>query len=140
MLVITANGLRLREATAPSTDVTNFGHIYIDSADANLKFRDESGEVTHIAGSGIATLANSATPTVVGGRLFLTGGTTTITDFTNGYTGQEIIILSEHAITITDGTNMFLSGSANFVMASTDSLHLVQKADGNWYEISRSVN
>jgi hypothetical protein len=140
MLVITANGLRLREATAPSTDVTNFGYIYIDSADANLKFRDESGEVTHIAGSGIATLANSATPTVVGGRLFLTGGTTTITDFTNGYTGQEIIILSEHAITITDGTNMFLSGSANFVMASTDSLHLVQKADGNWYEISRSVN
>jgi hypothetical protein len=25
-------------------------------------------------------------------------------------------------------------------MANTDSLHLVQKADGNWYEIARSVN
>ncbi len=140
MLVITANGLRLREATAPSTDVSNFGYIYIDSADANLKFRDENGEVTHIAGSGIATLANSATPTVAGGRLFLTGGTTTITDFTDGYTGQEIIIMSEHAITITDGTNMFLDGSANFVMADTDSLYLIQKADGNWYEISRTVS
>lgn len=86
------------------------------------------------------TLADSATPSVKNAKLFLTGGTTTITDFTDGRTGQEIIILSEHAITITDGTNIFLSGSTNFTMASSDSLHLVQKADGNWYEISRSVN
>jgi hypothetical protein len=88
----------------------------------------------------ITTLANSATPSVAGGRIFLTGGTTTITDLTGGATGQEVIILSEHAITITDGANLFLAGSTNFVMASTDSLHLVQKADGNWYEIARSVN
>ena len=86
------------------------------------------------------TLANTATPSVAGSKVWLTGGIITITDFTLGFVGQEIIILSEHAITITDGTNMFLSGSANFVMADTDSLHLVQKADGNWYEVSRSVN
>jgi hypothetical protein len=88
----------------------------------------------------ILTLANSATPSVSGGRKFITGGTTTITNFTSGQVGQEIIILSEHAITITDGTNIFLAGSANFVMANTDSLKLVQKADGKWYEIGRSVN
>jgi hypothetical protein len=97
-------------------------------------------EVTGAVVSTIAALANSATPSVADGKVWLTGGTTTITDFTDGVTGQEIIIMSEHAITITDGTNMFLSGSANFVMASTDSLYLIQKADGNWYEISRSVN
>lgn len=88
----------------------------------------------------INTLEDSATPSIAVGYTYLTGGTTTITDFTNGFTGQIIRVLSEHAITITDGTNIFLNGSANFVMASTDSLTLIQKADGNWYELSRSVN
>lgn len=93
-----------------------------------------------ISGNAIQTLEDSATPSVSKGRAFITGGTTTVTDLLNGSVGQEIIILSEHAITITDGTNIFLNGSANFVMASTDSLTLVQKADGNWYETARSVN
>lgn len=86
------------------------------------------------------TLADDATPSVAGGNLFVTGGTTTITDFDDGTEGQQITIISEHAITITDGTNIFLAGSANFVMASTDTLVLIQKASGLWYEISRSVN
>ncbi len=86
------------------------------------------------------TLTDTATPSVAGYKTWLTGGTTTITDLTGGFVGQEVIILSEHAITITDGTNIFLNASGDFVMASTDSLHLVQKTDGNWYEISRSVN
>jgi len=88
----------------------------------------------------IPALSNDATPSVIGGSVFKTGGTTTITDFDGGYEGKVITVLSDHAITITDGTNIFLNGSANFVMASSDSLTLVQKADGKWYEISRSVN
>lgn len=86
------------------------------------------------------TLADSATPSVKGGTNFLTGGTTTITDFTDGVEGQEIRVLAEHSITITDGTNIFLAGSANFAMNSSDSLTLLCKADGNWYELSRSDN
>lgn len=89
---------------------------------------------------GFRALDNSGTPSVLLGDIFLTGGTATITDFDEGLAGQKIIILSEHAITITDGANISLAGSADFVMASTDSLQLVQKADGNWYEIGRSVN
>ena len=89
---------------------------------------------------GIRTLTDDATPSVQNGRLFLTGGTTTITDFDDGREGQLITIISEHAITITDGTNIFLNGSANFVMAATDTLSLVCKADGKWYEIGRSDN
>ena len=69
----------------------------------------------------------------------MTGGTTAITDFDDGVTGQEIIIMAEHAITITEGTPIKLS-TVNFVMASSDSLTLLQKADGNWYEIARSAN
>lgn len=89
----------------------------------------------------VGTLANTATPAVTtASKYWLTGGTTTITNITGGVTGQEIVILSEHAITITDGTNLFLNGSTNFVMASTDSLTLVCKADGKWYETGRSDN
>jgi hypothetical protein len=90
--------------------------------------------------SEINRLADSATPSVAVGNKFLTGGTTTITDLTDGYVGKIITMISEHAITITDGTNIFLAGSANFVMAATDTLTLIQKADGKWYELSRSVN
>jgi len=88
----------------------------------------------------INTLANDATPTVAAGDTFLTGGTTTITDFDDGYPGKIIRIISEHSITITDGTNIFLSGSANWAMTATDTLTLIQKADGLWYELSRGDN
>ena len=88
----------------------------------------------------IGTLADDATPSVKFRDKWITGGTTTITDFDDGVEGQEITIFAEHAITITDGTNIFLSGSANFVMSDTDSLTLVQKADGLWYETGRGDN
>jgi hypothetical protein len=88
----------------------------------------------------IHTLSNDATPSVGGGRLFLTGGTTTVTDFDDGVEGQIITVISAHAITITDGTNIFLNASGNWTMASTDTLTCVCKADGKWYEMSRSDN
>ncbi len=88
----------------------------------------------------VATLANNATPTVAGGRLYKTGGTTTITDFDDGLLGQELEILSAHAITITDGSNILLNGSANFVMASGDVLVLRMFNDQVWVETSRQVN
>ncbi len=89
----------------------------------------------------IMTLADDATPSILNGfEHWITGGTTTITDFNDGAKGRQITILSEHAVTITDGTNILLHGSANFVMANGDTLVLVQKADGKWYEKSRMVN
>ena len=89
---------------------------------------------------GIGTLADEGTPTVAGGTKFLTGGTTAITDFDDGVTGQVIQVISEHDIDITDGTNIFLSGSANFEMDATDTLTLICKADNKWYELARSDN
>ena len=91
-------------------------------------------------GDNIVTLADDATPSVAGGQKFVTGGTTTITDFDDGYEGKEIKIISEHAITITDGTNIFLSGSSNWTMGVSDTLTLIQKADTFWYEQGRSDN
>lgn len=109
----------------------------------------DSGTYTKIGGVKryyFETLANDATPSIKpsGGTwletIWTTGGITTITDFDDGVTGQVITIVSAHSITITDGTNIFLSGSANFDMVATDTLTLVQKDDGKWYELSRSDN
>ena len=88
----------------------------------------------------VFTLSNDATPSVGGGRLFITGGTTTITDFDDGVEGQVITVVSEHTITITDGTNIFLSVGGNWTMTATDTLTLMCKADNKWYEVSRSDN
>ena len=90
--------------------------------------------------STVGTLVDDATPSVKDGHIFLTGGTTTITDFDDGYEGQIIIIIAEHSITITDGTNIFLDGSANWDMTATDTLTLICKADNKWYELSRGDN
>ena len=86
----------------------------------------------------IDSFADDATPSVRDGNLFLTGGTTTITDFDDGETGQIITVIAEHSLTITDGTNIFLSGSANWAMTATDTLTLICKADNKWYETARS--
>ena len=86
----------------------------------------------------IDTLADDATPSVKFRDKWLTSSTTTILDFDDGVEGQEITVFAEHSITITDGTNIFLSGSANWAMTDTDTLTLVQKASGLWYETGRS--
>lgn len=94
-------------------------------------------EWTHI----FDTFADAdATPSVKFKRIFLTVGTTTITDFDDGTTGQIITVVAETSITITDGTNIFLRGSANWAMTATDTLTLIQKADGKWYELSRKID
>lgn len=98
--------------------------------------RDNFGSLVRLA----ALPAADATPSIKGRDYWLTSGTTTITDFDDGITGDVITIVAEHAVTITDGTNIFLSGSIDFVMAATDTLTLICKADGLWYELSRSDN
>jgi hypothetical protein len=72
--------------------------------------------------------------------MFVTGGTTAITDFDDGVVGQTITILSAHAVTITDGAPIILNGSANFVMAASDTLTLTMFNDQVWQEVSRTVN
>ena len=98
--------------------------------------RSQNGVTTNT----ISTLANDATPTVLNGSKFLTGGTTTITDFDDGVTGQEITIIAEHTVSITDGTNIFLRHNNSLELVASDTLTLIQKADGLWYETGRSLN
>jgi hypothetical protein len=95
---------------------------------------------TAIVPSGDSSFGTSATPSTSSGSLLVSGGTTTVTNFIGGFAGQIITLLFSPGITITDGTNIFLTGSADFVGKATDTLQLICKADGKWYEVARSVN
>jgi len=88
----------------------------------------------------VKTLADEATPSVLNGRIFKSGGTTPITDFDDGVVGQEITILAEHSITITDGSPIVLNGGGNYTMTDSDTLTLRMFNDQIWHETARSVN
>lgn len=111
-------------AAVPATTFVRKGNVNIGDCDTG----------------GVVTLADDATPSVQAANAFKTGGTTTITDFDDGVVNQEITILSAHAITITDGTNILLNGSVNYVMAAGDTLTLRMFNDQVWEETSRKVN
>jgi len=97
-------------------------------------------EPWRVPAGGLPALANSAGPVVYGLSAARSGGTTTITNLVGGGLGQVFTLVAEHSLTITDGTNIFLAGSTNFAMNATDTLTVIRKSDGKWYEISRSDN
>lgn len=84
------------------------------------------------------TLDDTGTPSVSGGNVFVTGGTTAITAFDDGVDGQIIMVISAHSVTITDGASLHLNGG-NYAMTDNDTLTLV--FDGSeWYETGRAVD
>lgn len=90
----------------------------------------------------IALTNGSATPTVLGVEFINAAntGSTTITNFTGGYTNQRIIITFTNGnTTIQNGANIKLLGTVDFVGTSDDILTLKFNG-GYWQEISRSVN
>jgi hypothetical protein len=97
--------------------------------------------VIQTLGSGKTTpvLIDEATPSVKNGDVFLTGGTTAITDFIDGVPGQEICIVANHSVTITDGATIRLTGGLNYAMTSGDTLILKNVSDV-WYQVGGSVN
>lgn len=85
----------------------------------------------------ITLQSGSATPSVLGGTVFKTAGTTAISDFTNGIAGQVIVVLAETSITLTDSADLILNGGTDFGMVSEDAIILVY--DGtNWRESGRN--
>ena len=102
--------------------------------------RIRRGNKSRISAGGVTTLVNDATPSISAGNLFITGGTTTITDFDDGIVGQTIEILSAHSVTVADGSAVDLAGGADYVMTATDTLILTMFNDQVWVEVGRSVN
>ena len=86
----------------------------------------------------IPTLTDSATPSIKGSNLWKTGGTTSISNLLDNFQGQLITIIAEHTIEIIDGTDISLKGLSNWTMNNNDTLVLITKSDGNYYEVSRT--
>lgn len=105
-----------------------------DSSDVTIWTADNVGS------SFLTTLANEGTPSVLGLKNFVTGGTTTITNFDDGQYGQEITIIAEHTISITDGSSILLHGNHSLQLVATDTLTLIFNDDDKWHQKSVSYN
>jgi hypothetical protein len=122
-------------------------------ATSGLRIRDAVGGTERaridstgvlVAGSVISnvcpTLPDNTTPSVsnVNACKCSPAGATTITNFTNGQTGQIIYIIFTNAnATLSDAGNLKLNGG--FTSSGDDTMQLIY--DGtNWYELARSVN
>jgi hypothetical protein len=110
------------------------------SALRSVKWTDRAG--TAVVEGAVVAFANAdTTPSVLGGRLFLTAnaGATSITMFDDGYVGQEItVIFGDANTTLVDGGNLKLNG--NFTTPAADSTWKGVFNGTNWHELSRSVN
>lgn len=95
-------------------------------------------DIVLIQGNGSSSISGDATPDVDEKRLLSISGSTTITDFDSGTTGQELIILAVSSFQVSHGTGIKLDGSANFGMTAGDNLSLIY--DGTqWQETGRKV-
>lgn len=139
----TSQTFRFGTGTTATFDISRFQLVEFDTIVSAEAFLHSQSYSVGQASTKFNTLANDATPKVITSEshsFWLTGGATTITDFDDGFIGQTITVIAEHSLTITEGTPIVLKGSANFTMTDTDTLTLVQKPDGNWYEMSRGDN
>lgn len=137
-------------ATLTPTNLSNGTTIVFDDVgdSASLYFVDGSwnflgGTATvtgYTADTAVTFTSTDATPSVAGGTIFKTAGTTAITDFDDGVVGQTIQILATASITITDGAPIILNGGSNYSMTDTDTLTLTMFNDQVWSEVARSVN
>ena len=88
--------------------------------------------------------ANSATPSILGYRKwgscghFLTANSsaTTITDFTDGFPGDEFVLQANDAnTTVQHSAGLQLNGAVNKVMASADTIRLRRVSSTAWKQI-----
>ena len=121
------------------------GNTCLSAITTNIRDADVSvANIGTASGFPVLTFSVSdTTPTIrsnnVLARLCKSGGAVTITDFDDGQVGDEFTLLASHAVTITDGGNIHLSGSVDFEMATGDTLELAMFNDRVWEEISRKV-
>lgn len=94
--------------------------------------------------SKLITLANDGTPTVALGNLFQTGGTTTITDFDDGITGQIITVLCKHSLTFDFTTGQDadhnLDGSSADITADTGDILTFLCEDGTTWNLKSNLD
>ena len=92
----------------------------------------------------IQSLPTGATPSTSGLKTCLTAntGATNVTSLSNGFPGQELIVVGGdggNTTFVDDGSYLNLTGG-NFALGDDDVLHLVTKNGTHWQEVSRANN
>ena len=94
--------------------------------------------------SDIRTLADEATPSVITGNVFKTGGTTNITDFDDGLTGQLITVLCKHSLTFDFTTaqdaDHNLDGSSADITVDTGDILVFLCEDGTKWQLISNLD
>jgi len=146
-----ANNSRLVEMSTNlstgSTDIViKYNHVTVDNEQFLIFYLSTPTNpniVTDWSFEKAVTLSSgSQTLSIAGYNHFaITGGSggSTITDFTNGRSGQTISLRFTDANVTVTRDNAFLSGGVNFVSTSDDFLTL-KRYRGFWTELYRSVN
>jgi hypothetical protein len=117
--------------------------IRTDGTEHNIetKYFDWGAAASTLDNIGIYTDGDT-TPSVVGTNVLVitNAGAVTITNFDDGFSGQEVTLqFSDANTTIQDNANVQLSSGANFVSTANDTLTLI-KSGSVWFEKGRSLN
>lgn len=116
------------------------GNLYGVNASTNIRISPDAhvhANTNNWAGDygPVRTLDNTGTPSVLNGRSFVTGGTTTITAFDDGIADQVITIRAAHSLTIDVTGTSINGGSADLSVAAGDILQFRTEDGTNWYLI-----
>ena len=93
---------------------------------------------SHNRRAAVTFSSGDATPSIAESNVFITAGSTTITDFDDGQVGDIIQIRAGADITIQTGGPIYCSGISNFNMNGGDTVTFAMFTDQVWYEIGRS--
>ncbi len=86
----------------------------------------------------VTMTSGDVSPTIKESELFITAGTTAITDFDNGEVGDSFKVLAATSIVITHNSNISLRGEVSFSMVAGDTLTLEMWNDQVWEETART--
>ena len=137
------------DTSITQSDVANYhtGTITLAGEDAvtERNFTTRSYRTTLLKkSSDIRTLANDATPSVITGNIFKTGGTTNITDFDDGLTGQLITVLCKHSLTFDFTTaqdaDHNLDGSSADITVDTGDILVFLCEDGTKWQLISNLD
>ncbi len=84
----------------------------------------------------VNNLDDTASPSVSGKSLFVTTGTTEVTDLDDGVVGQRVTIIIKHTKTFRSTGNLHISGTSA-TLTSGDTIELVLHSDNEWYTTSK---